>query len=103
MLQKTLDEETGGIFRDTWRWAVASNKSPIRVNEQPYKMNFEASLKSEALYFKRMENKYDRITKRKLVHKEELEQSKLLHLSKIPETIGHTNHGSILKNKKPAV
>ena len=103
MLQRTLDEETGGIFRDTWRWAVASNKSPIRVNEQPYNMNFETSLKSEALYYKRMDNKYERITKRKMVHKEELEQSKLLNLSKIPETTGHTNHGSILKNRKPAV
>ena len=63
VLQKTIDEETGGIFRDTWRWAVTSANSPIRVNDQPYNMNFETALKSEVFYYKKMDKTYDMITK----------------------------------------
>ena len=77
--------------------------SPIRVVEQPYTTDFETSLRNEVSYLKKMEQNFEAITKQQTMHNTELDKAKLLHMSTIPAITGHTNYGTVMKNKKPSI
>ena len=77
------------IFKDSWK-----------INQVG--QNFESGLYKEVLYLKEMKKQYEKNTNQKRLSNSVLDKSKLISTTQIPNIIGDTNQGTIMKNRKPA-